>query len=106
MASLVKAHLPYFELLAGVSKKQIKGLMETLNRGQVDAICEVLLNVRYGYLELDEEVKKKVKRKKTFICKLTTKGGALKHRRAALVQQATFFHYLLNELLDTIKKLD
>lgn len=103
MTTLAKAHLPFFELVATVANKQCKTIMQTLNKGQVNAVCEVLLNVRYGQIQLSEEDKKKVQRKKTLIRLLTTKSTTLKVRRAKIIQHATFIGSLLRLLIDKIK---
>ena len=103
MTTLAKAHLPFFELVATVAKKQCKSIMQSLSKEQVNAISEVLLNVRYGQIELTEEDKNTLKRKKSLICLLTTKKTALKVRRAKIAQHSTFISKVLNLLIDKIR---
>ena len=104
MTTLAKAHLPFFELVATVASKQCKSIMQTLNKGQVNAISEVLLNVRYGQIQLADEDKKKLQRKKSLIRLLTTKGTALKVRREKIVQHSTFISKVLKLVIEEIKQ--
>lgn len=104
MATLAKAHLPFFEVIASGGKQQCKSIMQSLNRGQVNAICEVLLNARYGFIEVGEEVKTKLKRKKSLIMLLTTKSSTLKERRAAITKHCAFIVSVLKELIEKIKQ--
>lgn len=103
MTTLAKAHLPFFELVATVASKQCKSIMQALNKGQVNAISEVLLNVRYGQIEVSEEDKKMLKRKQNLIRLLTTKRTALKVRREKIAQHSTFISKVLKLLIDKIK---
>ena len=103
MTTLAKAHLPFFELVATVAKKQCKSIMQSLSKDQVNAICEVLLNVRWSQIELSEEDKKMFKRRKSLICLLTTKRTALKLRREKIAQYSTFISKVLKILIDKIR---
>lgn len=104
MTTLAKAHLPFFEVIVDVPKKQCKVIMESLNKHQVNAICEVLLNLRYGQIELSEEDKRKVQRRKTLIRLLTSKSTTLKVRRAAIIKQSTYIANLLRLLVGKIRE--
>ena len=104
MTTLAKAHLPFFELIATVASKQCHSIMQSLNKGQVNAICEVLLNVRYGQIQLGEEDKKKLQRRKSLIRLLTTKRTTLKVRRAKIIQHSTFISKVLKLLIEKIKE--
>ena len=104
MTTLAKAHLPFFELIATVAREQCKTIMQSLNKAQVNAICEVLLNVRYGYIQLSEEHKKRLQRRKTLIRLLTSKSTSLKLRRSKIAQHATFIGKVLQLLIHHIKE--
>ena len=87
----MRAHLGFFELLTRISKSQVKAILNTLNKEQMNAICEALLNLRYGNIPLEDEDKRKLNRKRSVIRKLTSKAIGLKHCRLLLVKEISFY---------------
>ena len=70
--------LGIFELLATAPKPQVKAIIQTLTKDQINAICEGIINIRYGNVPLGEDDKKKLRSKRVIICKITTKTVRLK----------------------------
>ena len=84
MGSRVRTHLGIFELLATAPKPQVKAILQTLTKEQMNVICEGIINIRYGNVLLGEEGKSKLYRKRVVICKITTKTAGLKLWRQLL----------------------
>ena len=45
MGLLVKTQLAFLELLATSERKQARALISTMTKSQLNAICEVLINI-------------------------------------------------------------
>ena len=64
MGLLVKMQLTFLELLATSERKQAQALISTMTKSQLNTICEVLINIRFGNIPVNEKDIKKLQRKK------------------------------------------
>ncbi|MDA8041178.1 MAG: hypothetical protein MPJ22_01980 [Pirellulales bacterium] len=69
----MKTQLAFLELLATSERKQARALISTMTKSQLNAICEVLINIRFGNIAVNEKDIKKLQRKKNVIRQLTSK---------------------------------
>ena len=99
MESKVKAHLSLFELLATSAKLQATAIIKTLSRDQMSAICEGILNIRYGNVPLGDADKTKLHQKSSVIRKLTTKTVGLKLRRQLIEKEIPLIIFISKLLL-------
>ena len=60
MGLLVKTQLAFLELLATSERKQAWALISTMTKSQLNAICEVLINIQFGNIAVTEKDKKKL----------------------------------------------
>ena len=81
MGLLVKTQLAFLELLATGERKQAQALISTMTKSQLNAICEVLINIQFGNISVNEKDIKKLQRKKNAIVQLTRKLQELTSER-------------------------
>ena len=74
MSMSVKTHQPFLQVLATSTRKQALALIKTMNNPQLNAICEILINIQYGNVPVNDAVKKKLQRKKNIIWELTSRS--------------------------------
>ena len=87
MGLLVKTQLAFLELLATSQRKQAWALISTMTKSQLNAICEVLINIRFGNITINEKDKKKLQRKKNVIVQLTSKTTGANIGNALIVKE-------------------
>lgn len=104
MSEAVVAQMQFLEITSGSDKKQALSLLEVINDKQVKVICEILLNIRYGIIPLNDVEKKMLKRNKTLIMTLTTKGSTLKSRKLTVVKNKVIVWKILKIVLPKLKK--
>ena len=57
MSMLVKTQEPFLQVLATSTRKQALALIKTMNTQQLNAICEILINIQYGNVPVNDTVK-------------------------------------------------
>ena len=67
MSMSVKTHQAFLQALATSTRKQALALIKTMSSPQLNAICEILINIQYGNAPVNDAVKKKLQRKKNII---------------------------------------
>ena len=71
---------------------------------QLKALCEVLINIRYGHLPLNDDIKKKWHKKKDIIRQLTGKKITQKQRKVVIGKEANLLTSTLKVVLPLLKK--
>ena len=87
MGLLVKTQLAFLELLATSKRNQAQALILTMTKPQLNAICEVLINIRFGNITVNDNDKKKLQRKKNAIVQLTSKTTGANIRKALMEKE-------------------
>ena len=64
MSMLVKTHQQFLQVLATSTRKQALALIKTMSTPQLNAICEILINIQYGNVPVTDAVKKSCKERK------------------------------------------
>ena len=105
MGLLVKTQLAFLELLATSQRKQARALISTMTKSQLNAICEVLINIRFGNIMINEKDKKKLQRKKNAIVQLTSKTTGANVRKALIVKEVVLILIIIKSILPKIKSL-
>ena len=105
MGDLTKTHLAFLQVLASSSKHQAMALLKSMTKGQMNAVCEILINIRYGNIPLSDKDKKRLHCKRDFIRQLTTKTTTQKVRRTLLEKEATLIVSILKTHIDFLKRL-
>ena len=105
MGLLVKTQLPFLELLATSERKQAQALISTMTKSQLNAICEVLINIRLGNIAVNEKDIKKLQRKKNAIVQLTSKTTGANIRKTLIEKEVALILMIIKSILPNIKSL-
>ena len=54
MSMSVKTHQPFLQVLATSTRKQALALIKTMSNPQLNAICEILINIQYGNVPVND----------------------------------------------------
>ena len=105
MGLLVKTQLAFLELLATSERKQGRALISTMTKSQLNAICEVLINIRFGNIAVNEKDIKKLQRKKNAIVQLTSKTTGANIRKTLIEKEVALILMIIKSILPKIKSL-
>ena len=105
MGLLVKTQLAFLELLATSKRKQAPALISTMTKSQLNAICEVLINIRFGNIPVNEKDIKKLQRKKNAIVQLTSKTTGANIRKTLIEKEVALILMIIKSILPKIKSL-
>ena len=76
-----------------------------MTKSQLNAICEVLINIRFGSITINEKDKKKLQRKKNAIVQLTSKTTGVNVRKALIEKEVALILMIIKSILPKIKSL-
>ena len=105
MGFLVKSQLAFLELLATSERKQARALISTMTKSQLNAICEVLINIQFGNIVVNEKDIKKLQRKKNVIVQLTSKTTGANIRKTLIEKEVALILMIIKSILPKIKSL-
>ena len=101
----VKTHQAFLQVLATSTRKQALALIKTMNNPQLNAICEILINIQYGNVTVNDVVKKKLQRKKNIIQELTSKSTGAKLRKTLIEKEVGLIVYIVKVILPQLKAI-
>jgi len=87
----------FLELLTHSNKKLQKSLIENASKDQIYSICEIVLNILNGNLNLDKKEIEKLARKKKQLRLLVNKGS-IKNKKH-LIQKGGFIQFLIPAII-------
>ena len=105
MGLLVKTQPAFLELLATSERKQARALISTMTTSQLNAICEVLINIQFGNIAVNEKDIKKLQRKKNAIVQLTSKTTGANIRKTLIEKEVALILMIIKSILPKIKSL-
>ena len=105
MGLLVKTQLAFLKLLATSERKQARALISTMTKSQLNAICEVLINIRFGNIPVNEKDIKKLQRKKNVIVQLTSKTTGANVKKTLIEKEVALILMIIKSILPKIKSL-
>ena len=76
-----------------------------MNNQQLNAICEILINIQYGNVPVHDAVKKKLQRKKNIIQELTNKSTGAKLRKTLIEKEVGLIVYVVKLILPQLKAI-
>ena len=76
-----------------------------MTKSQLNAICEVLINIRFGNIPVNEKDIKKLQRKKNAIVQLTSKTTGANIRKTLIEKEVTLILMIIKPILPKIKSL-
>ena len=102
---LVKTHQPFLQVLATSIRKQALALIKTMSKPQLNAICEILINIQYRNVPVSDAVKRKLQRKKNIIQELTSKSTGPKFRKTLIEKEVVLIVYVVKLILSHLKAI-
>lgn len=79
------------------SKKKQKGLIKFANLKQINAICEVVLNILNGNINIEEDTYKKLKSKRQVLRELVDKVPL--YQKKYLLQKGGFLQFIIPSII-------
>ena len=76
-----------------------------MTKSQLNAICEVLINIRFGNIPVNEKDIKKLQRKKNVIVQLTSKTTGANVRKTLIEKEVALILMIIKSILPKIKSL-
>ena len=76
-----------------------------MSNQQLNAICEILINIQYGNVPVNDAVKNKLQREKNIIRNLTSKSTGAKLRKTLIEKEVVLIVYVVNLILPQLKTL-
>ena len=70
-----------------------------MTKSQLNAICEVLINIRFGNIPVNEKDIKKLQRKKNAIVQLTSKTTAANIRKTLIEKEVALILMIIKSIL-------
>ena len=95
--------VPFFHLLLTTHKQQKQALLKSASRGQIAALCEVLLNIVTKTLPLRSAEESFVKRQQSKIRIILKKTTALKKKQKLLADSLKLVDVILTAILNQMK---
>ena len=76
-----------------------------MTKSQLNAICEVLINIQFGNIPVNEKDIKKLQRKKNVIVQLTSKTTGANIRKTLIEKEVVLILMIIKSILPKIKSL-
>ena len=91
MSARMRKNAALLHMLSNCHPKQRKALLQTLSEEQLRTLCEVILNILRGTVELTPSQKKSLGKRKRALYQLASKSVPSKTKKKILVQQGGSF---------------
>ena len=98
----MKENKSFLEALSSLHPKQAKALLKTAKSKQLDAICEIILNVVKQVIQLPQKLVKKARRVKKVIRCLAKKTLSKKLRRNLMLKYIPIIRRILAAALPLV----
>ncbi len=103
MSEVLRGVSSFLQLLLNMSKLQAHALLDTLDKNQVRAVREIISNILEDNVELDEEQRSIVNRRRTVLQKIVKRKG---QKSAHLIaRHYRLVHHTLLMIKDTLLSL-
>ena len=101
----LRSHYHALHVLKGAAPKLRKAIILNGDKQLVNSICECVLNVLNGNVELSSCVKRKLRKHKNVLRKVVDKRVSLSGKKKAIVQRGGFLLPLLSAVLPALATL-
>ena len=96
----LQSHSDFLNLLYKTHLQQKRALIDTASLAQIEILCEIILNIVSGIIDLDQETKQKFQRKKAILEVILKKTTSKKRKQLLLKNNlkviGTFLKIVLN----------
>ena len=96
---------PYFELIAQSTPKRRKKLLKVINRGELEGLCEICLNILKGNINLNTEQINALKKNKKLIRQLSNRQISQTQKKDIINQNGGFIASLASIVLPMLTSL-
>lgn len=100
----IQKNLDYLKVLSCCSKKMSKSIISNGPKELIDAICECVLNLLIGNINLEQNQKDKLYKYRNSLRKLL-KNKNLKQKKQILVQNGGFLQILLPSIISGLASI-
>ena len=98
----IKQNSDFLRATTSAHAEQCKALLNSAKTSQLDAICEILLNILRGVIPIKEDIFKKATRYRRVLRQLVTKCAKKKGRKELMVKYFGILQKLLSAALPVI----
>ena len=95
-------YLSFLNLLYDTHLEQQKALLDTATIAQVSVICEILLNIVDGAIDINNEVKKYLNKKSTLVYKLLDKKTSNRKKKTLFKRDIDLLKVILHSIIGFI----
>ena len=95
-------YLSFLNLLYDTHLEQQKALLDTASIKQISVICEILLNIVNGTINLNDELKKYINKKSTLVYKLLNKKTSNRRKKYLLKGNIDLLKVILHSIIGFI----
>ena len=106
MSARWKSHASFFKLLSVQGSRTLKAVLSTINRQQLKALCEILLNVYAGNIPVTKNILEKLRPYKRNIEILVARDTSFKTKRELLVKKYKLVQLFLKKALRYVQGND
>lgn len=102
MSERVTTHLDLLKALHSLKPKYHKALLKACGEEEINCICECIFNILNGEIPLKEKDKCKLRKHKTVLRKLVTKGKKIPRKRIIVQEGGAFLPIILGSILSSL----
>ena len=107
MASTIADNMPFLQLIAVAgNRQQMEMLLDTMSASQMKAICETVLNVRFGNIPLSPKDIKRLTRHKEAIRSISDIKASSSTRRQLILRESALISLILKLSIQHLKTLE
>ena len=105
MTSRVEEQSAFIQLLLQSSRARVQSILKSINRAQLLAICEIVLNVLNSNLKLSPYYRRRLSKNVIFFKQLADKSVKYKTKLKLIHENRDSVHLLLRATIEQLKTL-
>ena len=99
----LKGYIPFFHLLLTTHKKQKIALLKSASKQQIEALCEVILNIITKTIPITSSEDKFLKRQSRNINKILRKTASVKYKQLMFSKRLKIVDVILSAVLNFLR---
>ena len=101
----MKKLIPFLKVVANTERKQVKAILSTVTKSQVQALGEIAVNTLKGNVPLTTKSKQKLRRYKKLLVKLANPKLKFSTKKLAIVKNLTGVSTVILQVLPFVEAL-
>ena len=94
----------FLNFLNKTHNNQQKALLQSLSSQQLAVLCEILLNIVQGAIDINEEQKGYLRRRKTLINRILRRSTPQRQKRFLFMQNVNLVKFITNAIVGMLNK--